>query len=189
MVHAFWKEQLSGFEPTAFPDLTGRSGPARSKFTGHAHREGKIDINLKQIRDASESLRVSLEALLYAAWAKVLAAYLGELEVCLGCVLASDPPSEGVTPSKAHIKPLRIQLGPAATNAQLVQDVHRRAIDTATYPPPTREDIESICGSEVEELFDTVLLTRSHHEDLNLVCIPLNDVRIHQTPGATLKRD
>lgn len=163
MASAYWRQHLQAFEPTAFPDLTGLSPNARKDLSGSHIAEGQFDGSLRDLREACSKIDQSIAVLCQAAWLKLLAAYVGEAEVCIGVNRA--PTDATIADPPGLCKPLRCSLQASTTHQTLCNNVAQWNRDVQNLDVPTADDVKLACGSDVEAPFDTVVSIRSEVDD------------------------
>ncbi|PLB33914.1 nonribosomal siderophore peptide synthase SidC [Aspergillus candidus] len=115
----FWKSQLEGHIPVAFPTVT----PNRSPSLKTSHRvETTARISYDSLKKQSKSIGSTPLAVLQAAWASVLLAYSGtpDQDVVLGSVVSGrlDTESEVCIGPTFNIIPVRLALNQVAKDAQ-----------------------------------------------------------------------
>lgn len=155
----YWEKALEGFEYAAFPDLTGLSSKGKSSrsLAGSSKTERKLEVKLDAIVQQAKQLEVSLSALLQAAWAKVLAAYVGEHDLCFGYL---DGQSQ-----HASVLPLRVAIQPSTTHEKLAKDCFRSWEDVKTQKAPDSETLKATLESEDAKLYDTLLVLDPNASD------------------------
>ncbi|KAF2133554.1 hypothetical protein P153DRAFT_332464 [Dothidotthia symphoricarpi CBS 119687] len=81
----FWATSLADFEPSVFPDLTGRALTSQHT-SGSVIR--RLQMPLSELRKACQSVSLSMLSGIQAAWAKLLHFYTGENDICFGNVVS-----------------------------------------------------------------------------------------------------
>jgi len=154
----FWRSSFRGFEPTSFPDLTGKTGKMTSSPASYSRQ---LDLSLSEVREACQSASVSLLAVVHATWAKLLYFYTGEIEVCFGNVvsgrtLAGHDLQRLVAPC-FNTLPVRINLDFKNNNESLVQSMHKFNVDSLSYQLTPLRRIQNVSLTDGGRLFDTLV--------------------------------
>lgn len=157
MTDHFWHDELQGLEPTAFPDLTGSSPSVRKTLTGLHITEGNLHTKLQDLVRRCRDLDSSVFVLCQVAWAKVLATYSGEQDLCFGCaeIGATSKPRSS---SSSEILPLRVSLEPKSSNDSVLAVVSERGSRAKAHGPPSLDQVQDICSADVKYLYDTLLI-------------------------------
>lgn len=163
MASAFWQDELRDFEPTAFPDLTGASRSARKALNGIHVTQSELHLNLKTLVQACRDLDSTLLVLCQVAWTKVLAAYLGESDVCFGCA-GGEATRQLSDQDDAEVIPLRVSLSPGISNKAVIEAISKSYGRARSHGEPSSELARSVCGPGVRSLYDTLLCVRSEEK-------------------------
>jgi amino acid adenylation domain-containing protein len=161
----FWKQTLSGLEPTSFPDLTGKSNAARKKLSGMTSQRVASSIPLSTITSGCQELSTSLLALGQSAWARLLSVYTGEQDVCFGNVVSGRTiPVDGVEGIIApcfNTIPLRVTVSSEATTGDIMDKLMDMNNDAMPYQLTPLRRIMAVMKTEGAQLFDTLFILQS----------------------------
>lgn len=138
--HESWISVFDGYEPVAFPDLTGLSTAARKELSGHNIVEGTIDLDL-----TSGDAPVPLDALLLTAWVRLHATYSGESDISTALAHDSD------------IRPTRVAITASSTNSIILNGVQSHLSYIKTLPSFDLNEAPAILTDSDDRLYDTVL--------------------------------
>lgn len=167
----YWKRHLQDFEPTAFPDLTGKSTATRSSLSGHEITDHQVHMPLSHIQTACKEQNVTITSICQSAWTKVLLALTGELDICIGNVVSGRTVDVNgldklVAPCFNTI-PMRVSIEDDTTNAQLVEKLRSSNADSLEYQlSPLRQIQNDNCESR-QPLFDTLIIMQQAIEQLD----------------------
>ncbi|RPA83004.1 hypothetical protein BJ508DRAFT_77443 [Ascobolus immersus RN42] len=171
---AFWSKYLSGLEPNQFPDLTGLSAVAKAALKGTTIASRLCSVDLQTIEDACRQSSISLLSLGQAVWAKLIAAFTGEKDICFGNVVSGRTlPVDGIERIVApcfNTIPLRITFDDNTTNLQLAEMVQQSNAETLEYQMTPLRRIMKQLKLEGAHLFDTLLILQhfSERDDADL---------------------
>lgn len=161
---SFWKGLLTGFEASAFPDLTGKTAlfKEETKLRGMTAARMTCSKTLNEIEEGCRETPTSLLALGQTGWARLLAAYSGETDVCFGSVVSGRTiPVDGVEDVIApcfNTVPLRVQLTPGATNLTVMNSIRSLNADILPYQLTPLRRIMKTLKTEGQGLFDTLFI-------------------------------
>jgi amino acid adenylation domain-containing protein len=149
----FWRELLAD-APASTP-LPGAPSSAESA-TEFSQRTVAVDAAPLQAR--ADAHRVSLNALVHAAWGIVLARHAGADDVLWGATRAArrTAGAEDVVGIVINTVPARLRLAPETTLLDAVRSVARQwsAVRPHEHTPPQR--IQEWCGAAGGRLFETI---------------------------------
>ncbi|KAG9207043.1 hypothetical protein G6514_000334 [Epicoccum nigrum] len=165
---AFWSTRFANFEPTYFPDLTGKThvhpGEARSI-------KQDLQIPLTVLRSVSQRASVSVLSLIQAAWVKLLHYYTGELDVCFGNVVSGRSlPEEGLDRLVApcfNTIPIRARFDFSRPNSALAQDLHNFNVESFAYQLTALRRIQNKVLEHKGNLFDTLVILQQSSKPLD----------------------
>ncbi|KAJ8117348.1 hypothetical protein OPT61_g1437 [Boeremia exigua] len=164
----FWSSRFDDFEPTYFPDLTGRvhKRPGAFQLTRRT-----LQIPLSAVRAASQQASVSLLPMIQAAWAKLLHYYTGEHDICFGNIvsgraLPEDQLDRLVAPC-FNTLPVRAQFDFSKPNSALVQHLHNFNVDSFAYQLTALRRIQSAVLRDGGRLFDTLVILQQPSKTLD----------------------
>lgn len=164
----FWSSRLSNFEPTYFPDLTGRVHryPGLSKSIVR-----DLEMPLSVVRTASQHASVSVLAIVQAAWAKLLHFYTGEHDLCFGNVVSGRALPEDDLDSLVapcfNTLPVRAKFDFSKSNSALVKLLHSFNLDSFAYQMTALRRIQSAALSDGARLFDTLFILQQPSKPLD----------------------
>ncbi len=158
----FWKEHLQLFEPTNFPNMTGKSSTLCKALTGTNSAHYTSTRSLTQIEDACKCLAVSLLSLSQSAWARILSIYLGESDICFGNVVSGRTiPLRGVERVVGpcfNTLPVRVRLNQQMTNVELMDGLQIINADSLPFQLTPLRRLQSKHSRENKRLFDTLFV-------------------------------
>jgi amino acid adenylation domain-containing protein len=164
----FWSNRFIGFEPTYFPDLTGRvrKHPGKARSAVHV-----LQLPLSVLRTASQNISVSVLAMVQAAWAKLLHYYTGEHDLCFGNIVSGRAlPEEGLDKLVApcfNTLPVRAQFDFSNPNSALVQLLHVSNVDSLAYQLTALRRIQLAALRDGARLFDTLVILQQPSKPLD----------------------
>ncbi|KAI9678784.1 MAG: NRPS [Caeruleum heppii] len=158
----FWDHQMADFVPTPFPDLTGRPDSGRAEMIEARVVHRASTISLGSVAKSCKTLSVTLLALVQATWAKLLAAYLHEQDVCFGYIVSGrTAPVKGIDrmvfPCFNTI-PLRARIGASVINVRLIQDLQASTSQALPFQLTPLRRIQARAGGAGKCLCDTLLI-------------------------------
>ncbi|KAL1610378.1 NRPS [Paraconiothyrium brasiliense] len=158
-VHRFWKEALANFEPTYFPNLSGRVlQPSRTTGLVHKHIQMPLSMFSQHCRKTSTSLL----SLVQAAWAKLLHFVLADTDLCFGNVVSGRTlPEDGLDRLVApcfNTLPVRLNFDFHQSNTTLCKKLHAVSLDALPFQLTPLRWIQSKIRQEQGRLFDTLVI-------------------------------
>ena len=164
----FWKNSMDGFKPVQFPDLTGKSISHRGDLTGMATRSMQCSGTLRDIESGCKHLSTSLLALGQSAWARLLAAFTGESDICFGNVVSGRtipvPGIEEIIAPCFNTIPLRVQLTPGINVSTLVTSLQQANAEALDFQHTPLRRIMKVLQTEGQVLFDTLFILQYARE-------------------------
>jgi hypothetical protein len=158
----FWETVLKGFRPSPFPEITGKAPSFRRALIGSTTARFKSTMSLSSIENDCKRLSISFLALGQLAWAKLLAAYLGEHDVCFGNVVSGRTiPLDGVERIVApcfNTLPVRVQFTHDTTNLELIESLQKANVDSLPHQLTPLRYIQSKYNKDGLRVFDTVFI-------------------------------
>ncbi|KAF7947441.1 hypothetical protein EAE96_008529 [Botrytis aclada] len=155
----YWKDHMVHLELRQLPNFhASKVAPTRLAVANHSTQLLTLDVEL-----AAKQLASSPQAIFQAAYALILASYLGSKDVCFGTVFSGRTiPLAGIEdiigPCLSTL-PIRIDTSIASTLQDLVEElnsINRKHLEHSTLP---LREIKSVNGFEPRQpLFDTVLI-------------------------------
>lgn len=172
----FWSSRFANFEPTYFPDLTGRIHTTPTTFQSTAR---DMQMPLSWLRAASQRASVSVLSMLQAAWVKLLHYYTGEHDLCFGNVVSGRTlPEDGLDRLVApcfNTLPIRANFDFSKPNSALVQHLHEFNVDSFGYQLTALRRIQSNALDDGGRLFDTLLILQQPRKVLDKAIWCLED--------------
>lgn len=164
----FWSNRFANFEPTYFPDLTGKThlGPGEARST-----KRDLRVPLSTVRGMSQQGSVSVLSLIQAAWVKLLHYYTGEPDVCFGNVVSGRSlPEEGLDRLVApcfNTIPIRATFDFSRPNSALVQELHSFNVESFAYQLTALRRIQNKVLEGKGHLFDTLIILQQSSQPLD----------------------
>ncbi|RAR05078.1 nonribosomal peptide synthetase 2 [Stemphylium lycopersici] len=155
----YWSDLFKDFEPAFFPNVTGKTlatqcNPATSSRS--------LDIPLETVRKACLANSVSLLSVIQTAWAKLLALYTGQSDVCFGNVVSGRGfPEDGLDRLVApcfNTLPVRANFNSNTSNRALMDLLHNLNVEMLAYQLTPLRRLLKITSPETSRLFDTLLI-------------------------------
>ncbi|KAI8936771.1 hypothetical protein NX059_006018 [Plenodomus lindquistii] len=164
----YWSNTLSGFEPTLFPNLTGKSNRFAGSSGSILHQ---LQLTLGETRQACQGASTSLLSVIHATWAKLLHFYTGESDVCFGNVVSGrNLPEAGLDRLVApcfNTLPVRVNFDFHQTNSSLIQLTHSLNIEMLAYQLTPLRRIQAKTLSDGSRLFDTLVILQQPNTSLD----------------------
>lgn len=165
----FWSTTFENFEPTYFPNLTGRLTINSRKSASWSQR---LQIPLTEARSTCQHTSTSLLALIQASWAKILHLYTSESDICFGNVVSGRNTSgEDIGRLVApcfNTLPVRIDFEVCKRNEALLKTLHDFNVESLNYQLTPLRRIQNIALGHGGRLFDTLVLLQQPN-------VPLDD--------------
>ena len=162
----FWSSHFTNFEPTYFPDLTGRVNKNNvSKST-----KKDLQLRLSALRAASQHASASVLSFVQAAWAKLLHYYTGEHDLCFGNIVSGRALSEeGLDKLIApcfNTLPVRAMFDFSNSNHALVKLLHNINVDSMDHQLTPLRRIQTAVLKDGGRLFDTLVILQQPSQPL-----------------------
>jgi amino acid adenylation domain-containing protein len=165
----FWRGHLQGFDgPSSLSELalTRREIPARPSTFGEVELCLPLELTNALIQRA-RSIKVTLNTLIQAAWALLLARCGGKERVTFGVNFAGRPPEfDGVESAVGifiNTLPLLVHIREEASIEQFLRNIHAAHFSMTEYQNSSLTDIQSWIGnSRSEGLFETIVVFQKH---------------------------
>lgn len=162
----YWTRHLENYEPSPFPNLTGKSNKVRKLLTGFGVFESTLGTNLSDVKNASKAKSATLLSICQTAWVKILQALYGLEDVCFGNVMSCRTLSiEGLDRMIApcfNTLPVRVRLEHNWTNEHLATRLNQINAEHMPYQLTSLRRIQSRFGSEGQRLFDTLFILQNN---------------------------
>ncbi|UPX14186.1 uncharacterized protein EKO05_0004676 [Ascochyta rabiei] len=165
---SFWSSRFADFEPTYFPNLTGKvhKHPGTSKSLRR-----NLKLPLSVVRAASQHASSSVLSVIQAAWAKLLHFYKGENDLCFGNVVSGRAfPEDGLDSLVApcfNTLPVRASFDFSKPNSALIELLHSFNVDSLAHQLTALRRIQSTAQTDGSRLFDTLVILQQPSEPLN----------------------
>ncbi|OBG83400.1 non-ribosomal peptide synthetase, partial [Mycobacterium sp. E802] len=161
--HAAWREVLAGFET---PILLG---PPQKLRLGHRSVTSfRVPAKTtRAITKLARAHRTTVNIVLQGAWALLLSSLSGQHDVAFGTVVSGRSPevegAESMLGLLINTVPVRATITPAATTADLLDQLQSAHNDTLEHQHVALSDIHRITGQD--RLFDTVFVYENYPTD------------------------
>ncbi|RFU81035.1 non-ribosomal peptide synthetase [Trichoderma arundinaceum] len=150
----FWQGKAEAAVVNTFPVMT----PLREEKRIMISHEIKSSATLSSLREASKKQGISIQAVIQAAWTRILSSYLGEESVVFGVTLSGRTMEETRDAPFPCMNTIPVVASNQSSNAQLTRymteyntDAHRHQ-----YAPLTQ--IQRWLGHPATPVFDTILV-------------------------------
>ncbi|EAT90346.2 hypothetical protein SNOG_02134 [Parastagonospora nodorum SN15] len=174
----FWTATFQDFEPTAFPDLTGRVH--KELYTAAAWRR-QLQLPLSTIRQACQNTSMTLLSVIHATWAKLLHYYTGESDACFGNVVSGRALSghdlDRLVAPCFNTLPVRINFDFSNDNLALAQQVHTFNVESIDFQLTPLRRIQGLVLKDGGRLFDTLVILQQQSEPLDTTIWELEEDR------------
>ncbi|MFG0382325.1 amino acid adenylation domain-containing protein [Pseudomonas sp. zbq_18] len=161
---AFWREQLSPLE-----GATRIAGclPCRTAGQGHARHPLPLDsVTEQQIRGFAQCHGLTLNTLVQAAWALLLARLTGKRSLCFGATVAGRPTelagSEQMLGLFINSLPVAVQLPAEQPLGDWLAALQVQNLQLREHEHSPLHDIQRWVGSAGEALFDSLLVFENY---------------------------
>lgn len=164
----FWTRSFEDFEPSYFPDLTGK---IKSSQHEQATWQTRLQLPLSEIRQACQIASLSLLSVVQATWAKLLHFYTGETDVCFGNVVSGRAfPGHELDRLVApcfNTLPVRLNFDFQKENGALAEQIHTFNINSLDYQLTPLRRIQKLVVHDGRRLFDTLVILQQPNEPLD----------------------
>ncbi|UUY07405.1 amino acid adenylation domain-containing protein [Pseudomonas sp. J452] len=161
---AFWREQLAPLD-----GATRIAGclPCRAPGQGHARHPLPLDASTEQqIRSFAQRQGLTLNTLVQAAWALLLARLTGKRSLCFGATVAGRPTelagSEQMLGLFINSLPVAVQLPAEQTLGDWLAALQVQNLQLREHEHSPLHDIQRWVGSAGEALFDSLLVFENY---------------------------
>ena len=161
----FWKERLKGFiAPTPLPvdylDGEKTGGYAKERFTFTTEESNRLDVLAKEHQ-------ITLNTLVQAAWALLLARYSGEEDIVFGSTVSGRPPElpgvETMLGLFINTLPVRIRIDPSKKVIDWLQEIQVMQAETRQYEYTPLVDIHKWSDvPNAQPLFESILVFENY---------------------------
>lgn len=155
----YWRDHMAHLELRHMPNFHTRKATSAGLAVAHHSTQ----LSTSDIEMAAKRMASSPQAIFQAAYALILASYLGSTDICFGTVFSGRtihvPGIEDIIGPCLATLPVRIDTSIASTLQDLVEalnSTNRKHLEHSTFP---LRDIKSVNGFEPrQQLFDTLLI-------------------------------
>ncbi len=163
-----WRTLFKDFEPTSFPNLSGRTLETNSSPSCTRRR---LQMPLSEIRQSCQDTSISLLSIVQTTWAKMLHFYTGEHDVCFGNIVSGRSlPGQDLDRLVApcfNTVPVRVDFNFSRTNSSLLEHVHVSNIDSLDFHLTPLRRIQVVALEEHGRLFDTLVILQQPTQPLD----------------------
>ncbi|KAK6528913.1 hypothetical protein TWF694_004142 [Orbilia ellipsospora] len=165
----YWRSILQDCPVAKFPIMTPLCVESGDLFASYK----KCTVTMKEVEDLCKKAGFSLGAVGQATWAKLLAMYFGESDICFGSVISgrtgADYGEDLVFPCLTTI-PMRVQL--IGDNRSLVTQIQGRITKMLKFQHTPLRAIQRALGNPEQKIFDTIFVyqrsVKTNHESKTL---------------------
>ncbi|KXN73888.1 acetyl-CoA synthetase-like protein [Conidiobolus coronatus NRRL 28638] len=123
---AFWNELTANAIPSQFPSLLGHQSAEKAVFS-ELHFSTDVQLNTQKFKDLADNLKVTRVPFLQAAWAHLIAGYMGQSDVIFSQI------------DEEATFPYRVQLDQFSTPKELILHLERLNTDRDSNLDATAE--------------------------------------------------
>nr|POE78646.1 hydroxamate-type ferrichrome siderophore peptide synthetase [Quercus suber] len=161
----FWKETLSSAGFAKFPNLM----PNVIKNGSEQTLDWMCRLSTSTIEQSCKRLNCTLQALGQTAWALLLAAYTGEVQVTFGTVFSGRPISGSHEVAFPNISTIPVYCDTSKSQTELMADMVAYNASAQRYRHLPLSEIQRLAQRPAQPLFDTVFVyqkTSLAHDDV-----------------------
>ncbi|KAF3924656.1 hypothetical protein AA313_de0204300 [Arthrobotrys entomopaga] len=151
----YWRSILQDCPVTKFPTMTPLSVETGEFFASYR----KCTVTMKNVEDLCKTAGFSLGAVGQATWAKLLAMYFGESDICFGSVISGrtgvDYGDDVVFPCLTTV-PMRVKI--TGDNRSLVAQIQGLITKMLKFQHTPLRAIQRALGNPEQRLFDTIFV-------------------------------
>ncbi|KAH7070182.1 hypothetical protein FB567DRAFT_215680 [Paraphoma chrysanthemicola] len=164
----FWIASFKDFEPSPFPDLTGKP---QTSIHAPATLHTQLRVPLGDISRSCQRASLSLLSVVQATWAKLLQFYTGESDVCFGNVVSgralTDLDLNRLVAPCFNTLPVRVSFNSHQKHRALAEQLQAFNIDSLGYQLTPLRRIQNLVVQDGRKLFDTLVILQQPSEPLN----------------------
>ncbi|KAJ4324710.1 hypothetical protein N0V94_001107 [Neodidymelliopsis sp. IMI 364377] len=164
----FWSGRFTGFEPTYFPDLTGRVH--QSCGVSKSIRRD-LHLPLRVVRTACQRASVSILSVVQAAWVKLLHFYTDENDLCFGNVVSGRAlPEDGLDHLVApcfNTLPVRVKFDFQEPNSALLKLLQSFNVESLAHQLTPLRRIQGVALKDGGRLFDSLVILQQPSKPLD----------------------
>ncbi|KAK1246285.1 hypothetical protein MKX08_000087 [Trichoderma sp. CBMAI-0020] len=150
----FWQSKAETTVVNTFPVMT----PLREDTRIIISHEVKSNMAMSKLQMAARKQNVSVQAIIQAAWTRILASYLGEDSVVFGVTLSGRSLDETKDAPFPCMNTIPVVASNLASNAQLVRLMMEYNIDAHRHQYAPLSQIQKWLGHPARPVFDTILV-------------------------------
>lgn len=150
----FWQSKAEVTVVNTFPVMT----PLREDTRTMISHEVKSTITLSNLQIAAKQQNVSIQAVIQAAWTRILASYLGEDSVVFGVTLSGRTKDETRDAPFPCMNTIPVIASNQPSNTQLVRLMMEYNIDAYRHQYAPLSQIQKWLGHPARPVFDTILV-------------------------------
>ncbi|KHN95879.1 peptide synthetase [Metarhizium album ARSEF 1941] len=150
----FWEAQAARVVVNKFPIMTSLREPVGRL----AFNECASSMAVEEMRQAAQALGVSIQAVLQAGWARILASYLGEHSVVFGVVLAGRTSDETARNPFPCLVTVPVVTKAEDSNMGLLQSMMKYNSDLYRHQFKPLAEVQKWLGHPASPIFDTILV-------------------------------
>ncbi|PNP39728.1 hypothetical protein TGAMA5MH_08399 [Trichoderma gamsii] len=150
----FWQSKAETTVVNTFPVMT----PLREDTRVMISHELKSDMALSKLQMAVKQQNVSVQAIIQAAWTRILAAYLGEDSIVFGVTLSGRELDETQDAPFPCMNTIPVVASNLSSNAQLARTMMEYNIDAYRHQYAPLSQIQKWLGHPARPVFDTILV-------------------------------
>ncbi|POR38693.1 Siderophore peptide synthetase [Tolypocladium paradoxum] len=151
---AFWEKHAGNSVVNKFPLMT----PLREEKASLLTHEATSSTNFKLLQEATQRLGASVQAAIQAAWARVLASYLGESSVVFGVTMSGRTTDETQAASFPCITTVPIVAANTESNRELIQSMMEYNAELHKHQFAPLSHIQKWLGHPATSVFDTLVV-------------------------------
>ncbi|UKZ61521.1 NRPS [Trichoderma atroviride] len=150
----FWQSKAETTVVNTFPVMT----PLREDTRNMISHEIKSNMALSTLQMLAKQQNVSVQAIIQAAWTRILAAYLGEDSVVFGVTLSGRSLDETRDAPFPCMNTIPVVASNLPSNAQLARSMMEYNIDAHRHQYAPLSQIQKWLGHPARPVFDTILV-------------------------------
>ncbi|KAG5984508.1 NRPS protein [Claviceps digitariae] len=150
----FWENQADNVVANRFPVMN----PLREENWRTVTCQKKLSISMVEIQAATKTIGVSIQAVLQATWARLLASYLGESSVVFGVVLAGRNTDETAEAPFPCLTTVPVIAKTTSSNKEVLENMMDYNSSLHKHQFESLASIQKWLGHAGSPVFDTVLV-------------------------------
>ncbi|TFB02754.1 Hydroxamate-type ferrichrome siderophore peptide synthetase [Trichoderma ghanense] len=150
----FWKEKADLVVVNTFPVMT----PLREDIRTIAFHEIRSTATLSALQSATKEQGVSIQAVIQAAWTRILSSYLGEESVVFGVILSGRDMDETENAPLPCMNAVPVIASNQSSNGRLTRSMMAYNADVHRYQYTPLAQIQKWLGHPATPVFDTLLV-------------------------------